>query len=202
MMIFFHRQSGKRKEWKEEIIKALNECKVFIVIVSLHSNKSQWVQQEIGHACAKNLLIIPVKTDSENPKALISSVQALPVQIAGDQSYQDNMDIYDSCASRVRSLIDRQKRGATPSSTDLLINELISSPSYAKSTPIFKELDKIHVFSEEQMDKLLDAALMNDQVRGNFDASNFYNRLLTKNRQYRDKEKVLKVRDLFKDGSI
>lgn len=186
-------------EWRKEIVKALDECKAFIVIISLNSNKSQWVHQEIGYACARNVLIIPIKTDSENPTALISDIQALSFQIASDQRYHDNKAIYDICASEVRSAMDGQRRGAIPSSTDFLINELISSPSYAKGTPIFKELDKISVFSEEQMDKLLDAALMNDQVRGNFDASNFYNRLLTKNLQYQDKEKILRVRNHFKD---
>jgi len=182
-----------------EIAKALDECKVFIVILSQYSNKSQWVSQEIGYAYAKNAFIIPIKTDSEDPKAFIALIQALPFHISGNQHFHDNMDIYDSCASLVRSLINAQKKGIPPSSIDKLINELISSSNYNQSSAYFKNLDKVSVFSEEQVDKLLDAALMNDQVSGTFAAKPFYDRLLTKNRHYGDKEKIEKVRNLFSE---
>lgn len=187
------------EKWREEIIKALNECSTFIVIVSSISNESTWVNQETGYAFARGAFIIPIKTDSEDPSALINIIQGLPIQVVDNRTYGENIDIYDSCASLIQRLINSHKLGTTPDSTDILINDLISSSSFAQSASIFTKLDKITLFNEEQVDKLLDAALMNSQVRGSFDAKNFYDRLLTKNRHYSDKDKVTKVRRLFLD---
>lgn len=187
------------KQWMDEIINAMNECGVFVVIVSSYSNKSQWVNQEIGYAIAKNGFIVPIKIDMEDPKAMISTIQALRIQLSGQRGYNENEGIYDNCAKQVKLLVDSHRKSIPLSSTDRLINELISSSSFNESTNLINQLDKVTEFSEDQIDKLLDAALLNNQVRGAFVAEKFYGRLFSKNRQHPDKDKMSEVLRFFNE---
>ena len=49
----------------EAIVRALNEAKVFVLVLSAHAGASQHVGKEIERACAKRRPIIALRTDSE-----------------------------------------------------------------------------------------------------------------------------------------
>ncbi|MFP6602925.1 MAG: toll/interleukin-1 receptor domain-containing protein, partial [Pirellulaceae bacterium] len=50
-------------EWGEAIVEAIEDAKVFVVIISSHSNESPHVKREIERAVNKGLSIIPVRID-------------------------------------------------------------------------------------------------------------------------------------------
>lgn len=65
-------------EWQQEITKALNTMDVFISLHCKNFCTSEWCQQEIGFAIARNVKIIPIKfDDEENPVGFISKIQGL-----------------------------------------------------------------------------------------------------------------------------
>ncbi len=65
-------------EWQQEIIKALNSMDVFISVHCENFHNSEWCQQEVGVAVARNVKIIPIKfDDTENPGGFISKIQGL-----------------------------------------------------------------------------------------------------------------------------
>lgn len=60
------------QEWKERILKELNEADVFIPILSHHFRLSDWCSQESGIACFRNILIIPLSLDNTKPYGFMS----------------------------------------------------------------------------------------------------------------------------------
>lgn len=65
-------------EWQNEIEKALQTMDVFISIHCLKFKNSEWCQQEVGAAMARNVKIIPIKFDGkEDPVGFISRIQGL-----------------------------------------------------------------------------------------------------------------------------
>ena len=85
-----HKDIQPTTEWKKEIKKALNSMEVMFVLVTKDSNKSDWVDQEIGYALGQNIPIIPVKLDSSDPKGFMSDIQALTLNrdhIVSDKIY-------------------------------------------------------------------------------------------------------------------
>jgi len=59
-----------------KIERAIKESDAVIVIVSNASNKSPWVQQEIGYAKARKA-IIPIRIDDSKPPAMLEGIDCL-----------------------------------------------------------------------------------------------------------------------------
>jgi|GEM_PF-7100832 len=53
--------------YAEQIIKSINNCKVFVLIYSANSNESEHVRNEIDKAFRKNIPIIPFRLDNTTP---------------------------------------------------------------------------------------------------------------------------------------
>jgi hypothetical protein len=66
-------------EWKNEILAALEECNVFVFLLSEEFEASDWCSQEIGVAFArKDVLFIPISLDGTKPYGFVSHVQSQP----------------------------------------------------------------------------------------------------------------------------
>ena len=63
------------KEFDKEIETEISNCDLFILIHSINSSKSPFVQQEIGIAKGKGKIILPFTLDNFEPKGLIAGVQ-------------------------------------------------------------------------------------------------------------------------------
>ena len=63
----------------KKVMKELDKSEVLVVVLSTASNASPWVQQEIGYAKDRRP-IIPIKTDSSKPLALLGGVEALALE--------------------------------------------------------------------------------------------------------------------------
>jgi len=55
------------KDYASEIIQAIDQCKIFILIWSEASNKSQHILNEINHAFNQNITVIPFRIDNVVP---------------------------------------------------------------------------------------------------------------------------------------
>ena len=65
------------KEWQKEIYNGLMTMEVMVVLLTDGSDKSFWMNQEIGFALGKDIPIVCVKVGTQDPKGFIGSKQAL-----------------------------------------------------------------------------------------------------------------------------
>jgi len=63
----------------KKVTREIDRSDALVVVLSVASNASPWVQQETGYAKGR-LPIIPIKTDSSKPLALLEGVEALPLE--------------------------------------------------------------------------------------------------------------------------
>jgi len=66
-----HEDIQPTQDWIKTILEYLNKTQVFLPILTRNFQKSEWVNQEIGYALAKNKLIIPMKIDIDPPGFLL-----------------------------------------------------------------------------------------------------------------------------------
>jgi hypothetical protein len=64
---FAPRDVAPGKDYASEIIQAIDQCKIFILIWSEESNKSQHILNEINHAFNQNITVIPFRIDNVIP---------------------------------------------------------------------------------------------------------------------------------------
>lgn len=65
----------------ELVQEAIEFCECFLVILTEKSVKSQWVNQEIGYACALEKTIIPVRIGNVKVSGMIASLKGIKSKI-------------------------------------------------------------------------------------------------------------------------
>jgi TIR domain len=64
-------------EWRERIMTELEQCRVFVVLLSESFKASDWAPQEMGIAAMRrNVLIVPLSLDGTTPLGFISHLQS------------------------------------------------------------------------------------------------------------------------------
>ena len=56
------------EEWRQRILKELDEANIFIPILSDNFKDSDWCSQEAGIACFRSILFIPLSIEKRNEK--------------------------------------------------------------------------------------------------------------------------------------
>ena len=99
-------------EWGEAIIDAIEGAKVFVVMISSHSNESRHVRREIERADNKGLSIIPVRIeDVPLSKALEYFLSSTHWLDATTPPLQDHLE---TLTSRIRQLISPKPAATEP----------------------------------------------------------------------------------------
>jgi hypothetical protein len=57
-------------EWSHEIIKAITDCRIFVLIFSSHADRSKHVMREVDLAVSKTKIIIPFRIENQRPDML------------------------------------------------------------------------------------------------------------------------------------
>jgi hypothetical protein len=73
-----HRSIAASKEWRSEIKRQLAKRKVFIVLLTRNSRRSDWVNQEVGMAISLKKTIIPVSAPTV-PYGFVADFQAVKI---------------------------------------------------------------------------------------------------------------------------
>lgn len=71
-----HKDIEPSKEWVSTILHKLEECRIFIPLLTRHFKSSNWTDQETGIAISKGKIVIPIKVDLL-PYGFINKYQAL-----------------------------------------------------------------------------------------------------------------------------
>jgi hypothetical protein len=138
------------KEWQIEIEKALFSADALIALLTKDFYDSNWTDQEIGMAFARQIDLIPIRLGSD-PHGFIGKFQAL------------NCNIEKEFKTIVSLLLKNNK-----AMIDTFIYLVEKSNSFDRSIELASFLNDIVFLSDSQIQKLIAAYNENDQVSGSY----------------------------------
>lgn len=165
-----HEDITPSSEWEKRILQELNDCDVFLPLVSKNFKASLWTGQETGIALAKKKIILPVKIDVD-PFGFISKYHACVLK-------SDNIkDLFDEIIDTFEEQKIRNKLIVS------LIMGFCKSVSFSDANLKTTYLKKFQAsLSNEQITQLGTSLVVNGQIDGGFEAKPFIQNLLRKNR--------------------
>lgn len=142
-MVHFLERSGVRcwiaprdavagAQFGASIIDAINSCELLILILSSHSNGSEWVTAEVERAASKRKVILPVRVEDVRPSG------AIELYIAG-KHWLDAIDPpmerhLEDLSSKVRALVGAAQEQSAGSSASAARSSGASSAAHAAPT--------------------------------------------------------------------
>jgi len=147
-----HEDIEPTKEWQEEILHNLNDCDVFLPLLTQNFIKSKWTSQEVGIAFANNKTIISLQVDI-TPFGFIAREQGLPInEVIGEFSYKDIIETI----SKKNILKENLK--------DCIIQSLVKVGNYDSGEKKLEFLENLD-FNEVQITEIFRIAVINNQIR-------------------------------------
>ena len=157
-------------EWRGEILLALRTMHAMAAILTPGFHESLWTDQEVGHAIARRVIIIPVRV-GVTPYGFMGAHQGLPGTLN---------EPGELAASIARLLL---RRPATqPLMTEALVAALEAANSFAHAKVILGLIEGVPSFSSDQLDRLKSAVKDNDQVGGTWGASDRIDAIVARHR--------------------
>lgn len=151
-----HEDLVPSEEWQQEILRALQRCNVFTPLLTENFRGSDWTDQEVGLALARvshcvilSLMVSPVTS----PHAFLKQYQALNL---------DPKRPEQACCTFVKVI--GEKLGISEVRKDRAVQQFVSSSSFAAAQRNVRALFEFDCLSRDQMDRILTAAITNDQV--------------------------------------
>jgi len=154
-------------EWQEEISKNLDNCDVFIPILTGSFRMSEWTDQEVGIAYGLEKLIIPLKVDTA-PYGFISKIQACKLYVENPVR---------TCQKIINVLKDNEFSERV---FDCLLRDLESAPTFDYANETVKELTEYENLNKEQINQIIRIAIRNNQFRLSRKGSKFLDSLTKK----------------------
>jgi len=139
------------EEWRDAIIDELKVSSVFVVLLSASFKTSDWCAQEIGFIVSRpEVLVIPLSLDGTVPYGFIGKLQSKRVR-----SEDDIPELLRDV------LLKKRPRLAIPH----WITKVKNAGSFRGAEAIMKPLvPYFHVFTTDEINTFLDAAMANGQV--------------------------------------
>ncbi len=144
------------EEWVEKIHKELQNCHVFLPILTENFNMSYWTDQETGIAYYLEKLILPIKV-SADPHGFISRYQALLIR--------DN-DVDQACKKIVERIAFDQSRGRL--FKNALIRKFAACDSFNEAAKMTELLISFENYTITQINKIIEATIDNSQIHNCF----------------------------------
>ena len=149
-----HETIKPMKEWQKEIFNGLMTMEVLVVLLTEGSDKSFWMNQEIGFALGKDIPIVCVKVGEHDPKGFIGPKQAL--KTSAD-------DIASVAPELFRTLI--KEIGQEERHKEILIEAFVSSKSYLDTMENLDRLMQVvDTMGDTDLDHIKAGYAENDQL--------------------------------------
>lgn len=142
------------EQWQQTILKGLETMELMLAFVTDDFHESYWTNQEIGYALARNIPIISLRLQKNDPAGFIAEKQALKGDLTNLKSLLP--DLYDLLAKK----LGNQSRMQTA-----LIEAFATSPEWSETTRRFDKLSK-HVtkLSDSEIERITSAYRENNQL--------------------------------------
>lgn len=141
--------------WQEEIMKGLQTMEIMLAFITDDFAESSWTNQEIGFALGRNIPIISLKLENENPSGFIQIKQALKGNLT---------NLATSVPEIYNLIIESIGRERCKSA---LISEFLTSRSYAQALDLCNLMNKtINSLSNDEAEQIIHGFSNNSQLYG------------------------------------
>jgi TIR domain len=165
-----HEDLEPSDEWREEILKGLRKCDVFVPLLTRSFHASLWTDQETGLAVAQEKLIMPVSFGVV-PYGFIGKYQAL----------KDRKQLDETCrkiVSKIASKPPLRKR-----MRDAVIAAFLESITFEESARRAKMLAEFEPFSVAQSNRIVEGGAVNTNIYGGRVARAYVRKLIGQNKK-------------------
>lgn len=185
------------EKWNDRIFEELISADIFIFLISENFKKSFWCNQESSIGYLKfeldDSIIIPLLLDNVKPYGILYNIQGKPLK--NFRTIEDFAELIDSEAISFESAIEHvNEKKLTELNNE--IEKLRHSSSFYESNEILKKLKRKNL-NLEQAQKIIDYAILNDQVLRCFEFNNIIKRYLRKFKNELDESSVKKLNELM-----
>lgn len=163
-------------KWREEIIKNLKRCDIFIPIISTDFKNSNWTDQETGIAVNENKYIMPLWIDIP-PYGFISDIQGLKINHIEPESI---------AIAVFKSVVEHSRFG--DEIKDFAINALLDSITFDQANTRAQSLNNFESLSKEQIYRLIEGTVSNDQIYNGFSSRPILKRIVMAHQDIIDKD--------------
>jgi len=170
------------EEWISTIMAELDECDIFMPLLTNEFKASKWTDQETGIAISKEKIIIPIRVNLV-PYGFIGKYQALP---------WDNENFDTNIKRIIQTLIKKNHF-----TVDDLVKSFVNSRSWSDAALKADMLNSIDNISEVQINRIARAAIENNQIASSFGAKKYLLELFKRYWDSIDEELQEKVWDRY-----
>ena len=162
---FVARENTQGKRYTKEIKKALNTMELMITLVSKDFNKSCWTNQEVGFACCRDIDIIPIKLDKENPKGFISGISKVELNI---NNFSPNSEDYLKIINEIKSKVPNH-----PFTKNNLLKKFFSAKDSCFDLVKERVMEIIHLdFNDIEIERIVKEITDKNSQSGNWGGIN------------------------------
>lgn len=144
-----HEDIQPSTEWQIAIQRALASMDAFVVLLTSECYNSEWIDQEIGYAVAREVPIVAVRI-GQDPRGFIGRLRGL--SCSWDTAHDNTIRILINDQAMVDSYIDRISK----------CRNVDEGNNLGRVLPMIKKLTPM------QFDRLVRAYNSNDQLRGSY----------------------------------
>lgn len=154
------------EEWMKALYAQINECDVFVILLSKEYHQANFCDQETGIAYTMNKPMIPLSLDDTTPYGFMSKYQATSIMTP----------ILNDKITEIKNLIfAHTKQGQEI--IDNLIEQLSNATSFVNANALSRLVFNFTKFSKPQINKILKAYCENFELRGGWTADRFIREL-------------------------
>lgn len=182
-----HEDIAPSLEWQEVILQRLESCNIFIPLISQNFKESDWTNQEAGIAFSKRNLIIPLSLGGIAPYGFIGKYQALQVK---------TKHIEDTCAEIIETIKKHDRFKSVLQ--ELTIKSFLNSNSFIDAKTKSQPLMLFDNFTPEQVNRILEGSIKNEQIWASFGARPNLKELIKKYETVAKQSLINKLLEQFK----
>lgn len=163
-------------KWESSLFNKIKDCDLFVALLSENFHNAQYTDHEVGIAYGLNKLIFPIRIDNTMPYGFMSKFQAKKISPEIDQNEVTNVFF---------TMVSKSEKGIEM--IDKMIEEFEDSNSFARANYNASILSHCTEFSNEQLHRISEAFLHNDQISGGYDSGRWCISLIKENWKKLDK---------------
>lgn len=162
-----HSSIEPMEKWQKVILQGLESMEIMLAFVTKDFHDSHWTNQEIGYALARDVPIISLKLDNQDPKGFIYETQAIKGTLGSVSAYLPML-------YKVLS----KKLGNKSRMQSSLLEAFVQSPNWDQARSRFEIMrEYVTELSDDEVDRIINAFSFNKALYDAIYLTNDYKRL-------------------------
>lgn len=148
-----HHDLRPSEKWQQTIVQELQQCNLFLPVLTKHFHGSSWTDQEVGYALSLEKSISPIRVDVE-PYGFLNSRQAFAM---------NRKNVKKRCREFVRQLL-RRGNDLKKLTVQSVINKYARSESFNETKRLLEFLIECDPLTKQEVKRIRQAGKENDQI--------------------------------------